>query len=54
MNVNDVLGEGQDPAYDFSARAESTNGVPILAERLMYFSYQGQWDGGTDVIGFTP
>jgi hypothetical protein len=54
VRTNDILGEGQDIAHDFSATVRSTNGVPILVERPMYFSYQGQWDGGTDVIGFTP
>jgi hypothetical protein len=51
VRVNDVIGEGNDVSHDFSAKVESTNGVPILAERPMYFNYQGLWNGGTDVIG---
>ena len=47
----DVLGTGDDRAYDFSCRVVSTNGVGIVAERPMYFAYKGAWTGGTDVIG---
>jgi hypothetical protein len=54
VRVNDVIGSAEDIAHDFSTSIESTNGVPILVERPMYFAYQGQWAGGTDVIGFTP
>ena len=41
VRVNDVIGEGDDAAHDFSAKVESTNGAPILVERPSYFSYQG-------------
>lgn len=34
------------PEGDFSATVESTNGVDIVAERPMYFNYQGLWNGG--------
>lgn len=34
------------PGGDFSATVESTNGVDIVAERPMYFDYQGLWNGG--------
>ena len=47
----DLLGVGDDPAHDFSAKVESTNGVGIVAERPMYFDYQGKWTGGSDVVG---
>ena len=53
VTVKDFLGEGP---YDFSAKVISTNGVEVLAERLMYFSYSdGQWNcsGGHAVIGAT-
>jgi len=30
---------------------ESTSGVPILAERPMYFNYHSAWNGGHDVMG---
>ena len=51
VNVQDTLGVGDDPAHDFSAKVESTNGVPFVAERPMYFNYQGAWTGGSDVVG---
>ncbi|MBU4218756.1 MAG: hypothetical protein KKB90_07300, partial [Actinobacteria bacterium] len=55
--VKDILGEGDDASYDFSARVQSTNGVPIVAERPIYFNYQGytrlNWPGGHNVIGAT-
>ncbi len=34
-----------------SARIES--GLPIIAERPMYFDFHG-WTGGHDVVGFAP
>ena len=49
--VKDKLGEGNDAAHDFSAKVESVNGVPIIAERPMYFNYKGVWTGGHDVVG---
>jgi hypothetical protein len=57
VKVKDVLGEGNDIAHDFSAKVECTNGQTIIAERPMYFNYQGytqlNWNGGHDVIGAT-
>jgi hypothetical protein len=41
------------PGVDFSTRVESTNGVGIIAERPMYFNYQGNWSGGHTVVGTT-
>ena len=51
----DALGVGRhDNAHgDFSIRVESANGVPVVAERPMYFSYRPSWTGGHDVIGAT-
>ncbi|MBC7081858.1 MAG: hypothetical protein H5T44_06445, partial [Thermoplasmatales archaeon] len=46
-----TLGTGDDPAHDFSARVECTNGQQIVAERPMYFNYMGKWTGGHDVVG---
>jgi len=51
--VNGFLGSGDDPAHDFSARVECTNGQQIVAERAMYFDYRGMWTGGHDVVGAT-
>jgi hypothetical protein len=36
---------------DFSCRVTSTNGVGIVAERPMYFAYDGKWTGGHDAMG---
>ncbi|NPV59144.1 MAG: DUF362 domain-containing protein [Actinobacteria bacterium] len=51
VNVASFLGRGDDVAHDFSARVESTNGVPIVCERPMYFLYNGAWTGGHCVSG---
>jgi len=45
INVNEEAGSGK----EVSIKLESDK--VILAERPMYFDYQGQWDGGHDVIG---
>jgi hypothetical protein len=45
------LGTGNDAAHDFST--EVTSDQPIIAERPMYFDYQGVWTGGSDVMGAT-
>jgi hypothetical protein len=49
----DVLGVANDAAHDFSSRVTSTNGVPLVVERPMYFKYKGAWSGGSDVLGAT-
>jgi hypothetical protein len=58
VTVKNKLGEGNDPAHDFSCKVECTNGQNIIAERPMYFNYQGaaqyNWAGGHDVVGYTP
>ncbi len=57
VKVNLFLGAENDTAHDFSAHVSSTNGVPIVAERPMYFSYvnpSGQVaTGGSCVAGAT-
>jgi len=54
VSVKTKLGQGDDVAHDFSAKVESlTPGADIIAERPMYFNYQG-WDGGSCVIGYRP
>ncbi|MHB8780734.1 MAG: multicopper oxidase domain-containing protein [Candidatus Geothermincolia bacterium] len=47
-----TLGTGDDAAHDFSAKVECTNAQDIIAERPMYFNYNG-WTGGHDVVGAT-
>jgi len=49
--VKDKLGEGNDDAHDFSVKVECTNNQNIIAERPMYFNYNGIWPGGHDVVG---
>ena len=53
--VKAFLGQGNDAAHDFSAAVTSTNDVPIIAERPMYFSYTSSAGvaitGGSDVMG---
>ena len=49
--VNDVLDTTDDASRDFAARLQVTNGVEIIAERPMYFNYQGDWSGGHDAMG---
>jgi hypothetical protein len=51
VNPRATLGEGSDPSHDFSTVVQCTNGQHIIAERPMYFNYQGRWNGGHDVIG---
>src|SRR5450759_30691 len=54
VTVKDKLGEGDDPAHDFSATVQCTNGQKIIAERPMYFNYKPgelNWNGGHDVVG---
>ncbi len=49
----DTLGTGDDDAHDFSFVVECTNDQLIVAERPMYFNYNGAWTGGHDVMGFS-
>jgi hypothetical protein len=44
-NVNAEVGEGKAVSIMCDA------GAPFIAERPMYFSYQGKWAGGHDVVG---
>ncbi len=45
VNVVEAVGPGMDVSTMISSEQ------PILAERPMYFNYQGMWSGGHDVIG---
>ncbi len=53
--VKDHLGSGDDAAHDFSAKVRTTDGTKIVAERVMYFSYDGlaggPVTGGHGVVG---
>jgi hypothetical protein len=46
-----TLGSANDVAHDFSTSITCTNGQQIIAERPMYFNYNGGWTGGHDVVG---
>jgi hypothetical protein len=46
VGVNGILGEGNDPAHDFSAEVRCTNGQQIVAERPVYFNYGNGWADG--------
>jgi len=51
LRASDLLGSSDDISCDFSTVVESTNGVPIVAERPMYFNYKGQYSGGHSETG---
>jgi len=41
------------PNLELSVKIVSTNNVPIVAERPLYFNFGGSWPGGSDVMGAT-
>jgi len=45
LDVSKDVGPGQDVA------SLLRSSVPVVAERPMYFDYQGKWDGGHDSLG---
>ena len=45
------IGRHNNTHGDFSVRVESSNGVPVVAERPVYFYYRPFWTGGHDVVG---
>jgi poly-gamma-glutamate synthesis protein (capsule biosynthesis protein) len=49
--VKDVLGEGDDPAHDFSATVATTNGTGVIVERPMYFNYYSTAKWSMAVLG---
>jgi len=48
FNTRNQIGAGKNS----SLQLDSTQAV--VAERPMYFNYQGVWTGGHDVVGFVP
>ncbi len=48
--VKDIPGEGEDIAHDFSATVETTNGVQIIVDGVVYFDYAGR-EGGHSLVG---
>ncbi len=47
VNVNSIVGPGK----DVSIKVVVTNGTLTVAERPIYFAYNGVWTGGSDVVG---
>jgi peptidoglycan/xylan/chitin deacetylase (PgdA/CDA1 family) len=47
------IGRHDDPRGDFSAKVEVTNGVGVVAERPIYYTYRPFWTGGSDTVGAT-
>ena len=45
------VGRHDNARGDISIRVASANGVPVVAERPVYFSYRPFWTGGHDVMG---
>jgi Tol biopolymer transport system component len=50
IRVNDDAG----PDYQLSVSLRVISGPSIVAERPMYFNFNGVWDGGHDVVGYMP
>jgi hypothetical protein len=50
LMVNENAGRN----YMLSTRVKVTSGSSIVAERPMYFDFNGVWTGGHDVVGFAP
>ena len=48
-----MVNEHAGPNYQLSTRVKVLSGPPVVVERPMYFIYNG-WDGGHDVVGYTP
>jgi hypothetical protein len=44
----------QDAGPDLNICTKLESDQPIIVERPMYFNFWGVWDGGHDVVGFTP
>jgi len=49
-----MVNEHAGPGYQLSTRVKLISGPEIIAERPMYFLFNGVWDGGHDVVGFVP
>ena len=50
----DTVSVNRQTGPDKSVSVMITSDLPIVAERPMYFNYNGVWTGGHDVVGFTP
>ncbi len=56
VNVNQALlnkGYSGDVSVEVIAYSGSiSNTQPVVAERAMYFNYQGKWNGGSQTLGY--
>jgi hypothetical protein len=43
-----------DAGADMTISTGISSNQPIIVERPMYFNFQGMWNGGHDVLGYTP
>jgi hypothetical protein len=50
INVDEDAGTG----YQISTLVKVISGEAVIAERPMYFLFNGAWDGGSDVMGKSP
>ena len=50
IDVNADAGTG----LQLSCRIVVTSGPGVVAERPMYFNYDGEWNGGHDAVGYRP
>jgi hypothetical protein len=53
VTVHDAA-QGVGRGHEVALAVESRNGVSIVAERPIYFRYNGGVDGGHDALGFAP
>jgi hypothetical protein len=51
VSCNDFLKSGASDRYDFMTEVDCTSGTSIVVERASYFSYNGEWTGGSDCMG---
>lgn len=56
VNINQMLAakgySGDVSVCVLSYKGSISNPVPIVAERAMYFNYQGVWSGGSQTLGY--
>jgi len=50
LDINTILQANYGYSGDVSISADSN--YPLIAERALYFNYKGQWNGGSQVLGY--
>lgn len=51
VNVNEVLMANYGYSGDVAVVAKNVS-FPFICERAIYFNYKGQWNGGSQVLGY--